>query len=477
MQNLAVRLSGVIEARADEIRGYVATNNLPDAVRRLQDFVEEFSLSPEQRRDLKNEAVKSARRVNALLEEKRKGTLTPTELDVKSNQITDHLLTTIDSLVDAMKQESATSPEKSNLVVLPKPAPAPHLGTPSDKVQSPRANAPAEPAKALDYDSERERFTRRPDSGAIFWCRDVHKRLGTRGNVAFHLQDIQLELLPQQITGVVGKNGAGKTTLLRIIGGELGADHGSFGYPALSANRIDWPVIKEQIALVPQELKNWNGTAEQLLKLTAALGGIKGQENEDEVAFILHRLGLARYREYRWSELSGGFKMRFALASALLNFPRLLILDEPLAPLDVVTQQLFIRDLRDLANSHFRNMHIVVSSQHLYEVESFADNIVVIEDGHPVYAGPVKALGADKTHNQFEISLRSSESLVRLSNRLGKLQGFTVDANGTSTLVTAPRSTSSADLLSILVEESVDIVHFRDISDSSRRFFANAMDD
>lgn len=119
MQERLTKLSNEIDDRANEIRGYVATNNLFDAVHRLQDFVEEFSLDNEQRRELKNEAVKSSRRVNALLEEKRKGILTINEIDVRSNQITDHLLTTIDSLEAAIQKVSKEGNVPPNLVVFP----------------------------------------------------------------------------------------------------------------------------------------------------------------------------------------------------------------------------------------------------------------------------------------------------------------------------------------------------------------------
>ena len=78
------------------------------------------------------------------------------------------------------------------------------------------------------------------------------------------------------------------------------------------------------------------------LHFAAAIHGIRGKENEDEVDFIIWRLGLDKYRNATWNEISGGFKMRFSLGRALVYNPRLLILDEPLANLDVNTQLLFL---------------------------------------------------------------------------------------------------------------------------------------
>ena len=80
------------------------------------------------------------------------------------------------------------------------------------------------------------------------------------------------------------------------------------------------------------------------LHLSAALHGVPAAENEDQVDYVLERLGLARYRDARWDQLSGGFQMRFELARCLVWSPRLLIMDEPLAPSTSSPSSEFLQD-------------------------------------------------------------------------------------------------------------------------------------
>jgi ABC-type multidrug transport system ATPase subunit len=121
----------------------------------------------------------------------------------------------------------------------------------------------------------------------------------------------------------VGVNGSGKTTLLRVLAGEIATDAGTLAYPLLCPNPLDWLRIRSQIAYVPQRPSRWYGILEENLYLHAALRGLTGRANEDEVEFILHRLGLEIYRKARWHEISGGFQMRFELAKALVGHPKL----------------------------------------------------------------------------------------------------------------------------------------------------------
>src|SRR5690606_10595788 len=105
------------------------------------------------------------------------------------------------------------------------------------------------------------------------------------------------------------------------------------------------------------------------LKFTASHYGIKGEENELIVLMYMIRFGLWKYRNHQWSELSSGYKMRFELARTFLRKPSILLLDEPLANLDVLAQQLILEDLKHLSHSLANPMGIILSSQQLYEVE------------------------------------------------------------------------------------------------------------
>ena len=212
------------------------------------------------------------------------------------------------------------------------------------------------------------------DAPTVFSCWEMGKRFKRS---SFHLEDINLDLYLGEITSVVGENGNGKTTLFRLVVGEISADEGHLEYPLLSLdeNELDWFDIKKQIAYVPQDLPKWYGSLKSNIQYAAAIHGLKGTDNQREVDFIIRRLGLENHLTKRWKELSGGYKLRFALAKALVTKPKLLVIDEPLANLDFKAQQIILSDLRNLSRSLKHPVAILLSSQHLHEIESVTDNI------------------------------------------------------------------------------------------------------
>ncbi len=105
--------------------------------------------------------------------------------------------------------------------------------------------------------------------------------------------------------------------------------------------------------------------------------GRAGSQTKSWSTGELARYGLQEYQNAQWDEISGGYKIRFELARALVAQPKLLLLDEPLAYLDVITRQRFLIDLRAIASSLENPIPIVVTSQHLYEIEAIADQLVI----------------------------------------------------------------------------------------------------
>jgi ABC-2 type transport system ATP-binding protein len=259
-----------------------------------------------------------------------------------------------------------------------------------------------------------ERFrAEAPDDQVVFKSRGLGRRFDRTG---FVLEDVNLELRLGQITGVVGENANGKTTLFRLIAGELKHDRGTLCYPYIDgstgSDSIDGLKVKSQIGYVPQILPTWYGSLRDSLHYAAATHGILGPQNIREVEYIIERLDLAEHIEKRWKELSGGFRLRFALAAALVWKPKLLILDEPLASLDFEAQLTVLRDLRDLADSLQQPISIALSSQHLHEIEGIADEILFLDNGKVTYSGPVDEIGLQRDHNTFEIGSHCNEEAL-----------------------------------------------------------------
>lgn len=147
----------------------------------------------------------------------------------------------------------------------------------------------------------------------VFQSEDMRKEFRSRTH-NFILGPIDLAMRTGEITGVVGENGNGKTTLLRQVAGLLNIDSGIRNYPDLAEDQSQWYQAKQHIAWIPQRSERWNGTLLQSLSFMAAIHGIRGQENRDQVSFTIHRLGLTRFQHLTWKQLSSGYKLRAELA-------------------------------------------------------------------------------------------------------------------------------------------------------------------
>jgi ABC-type multidrug transport system ATPase subunit len=286
----------------------------------------------------------------------------------------------------------------------------------------------------------------------------------------FTLQLDKLELHLGQITGLVGENATGKTTLLRILAGELAADSGTLRYPLFDPDgRCSWPQLKQKIAFVPQDLPRWHGSLRDNLHYEAARHGLRGEANRKAVDYIVQRLGLGLHLQNDWTELSGGYKLRFSLAKALVWQAQLLIIDEPLAFLDVKTQFIVLNDLRNLTKSLRRPMAVLISSQHLHETEAVADQMLFMRGGRLENLGATSSLGANRKQNVFELGcpLRYAD----LQKALENFPHHRIWNNGLNWIITTPLSVTGHSLLNHLDQQQISFGYFRDLSHSVKTKF------
>lgn len=291
----------------------------------------------------------------------------------------------------------------------------------------------------------------------------------------FHLKANNIEMRLGEITGLVGENATGKTTLLKILAGELAPQSGVVKYPLFDPKgRKDWTDLKMRIAYVPQELTAWEGSLLTNLAFEAARHGIKGQKNKDAVDYIIQRLGLALHTDKSWAELSGGYKLRFALAKALVWQPQLLILDESLAYLDIKTQSIVLSDLRNLAKSLKNPLAILISSQHLHETESVADQMWFMRDGVLENLGSTKDFNHDRDYNLFELSC--ALSFTSFHQRLNDLGDIKTWASDQIYFIKTPLSITADNLLDYCQAKDIKLLYFRDISQSVKtKFYEDAL--
>lgn len=283
----------------------------------------------------------------------------------------------------------------------------------------------------------------------------------------FKLGPVSFEIKPGQLIGLVGENGNGKTTLLRILAQEISHDSGTLAY----GNEQDFGNLYDQrtkLTYIPQRTQKWYGKIRTNLRFCATHYGITGQRNELLVEMMLIRFGLFKFRDLSWSELSSGYKMRFELARTFLRRPEILLLDEPLANLDVFAQQIVLNDLKSLTRSTYNPIGIVLSSQQLFEVEKVADDVLFLKNGEQKMLE--KENQNTKVHCVVELETSASrEELIAALNTLSNT--YHVHFNGGMYVISDAQLKHANTLLQKLLEANIPIQYFRDISESSKRFF------
>lgn len=282
-------------------------------------------------------------------------------------------------------------------------------------------------------------------------------------NGNFSLKPMSLSVDTGNVLGVVGENGNGKTTLLRCLAGQLGLNDGVIKYHLLE--NPDTYAIKNHIAFIPQRIPKWYGQLKDNLHFSAAIAGVNGSKNNLMVNFMLERLNLSSYAHLTWDQISSGYRTRFEIARILLQKPRLLILDEPLANLDINAQQTILTDLIFMAKGAHNPMGIILSSQQLHEVEKVADSVIVIKQGNCIY----KSNDAEGqiTSNAVEFETKAErESIISLFGE-GNIE---LQFNGGFYTIIST-TLSSQEIIGKMIEAKIPVTYFRDITYSTKRFF------
>ena len=203
------------------------------------------------------------------------------------------------------------------------------------------------------------------------------------------LNGVDLTIEDGQFYGFLGPNGAGKTTTIHILTGLVIKDSGVTEIYNKDTVK-DFRFTRSQLGIAHQELPvDWFFPIEKLLYFHAGYYGITKQKAKPRVEELLERLGLMDKRTSRLRQLSGGMKRRYQLAKALVHDPKIIILDEPTAGVDVELRHELWDYLRKL---HQNGKTILLTTHYIEEAELLCEKVGIIDKGKIIKEGSPKAL-------------------------------------------------------------------------------------
>ncbi|KQO17854.1 ABC transporter ATP-binding protein [Paenibacillus sp. Leaf72] len=208
----------------------------------------------------------------------------------------------------------------------------------------------------------------------------VSKRFGSFSA----LEDINLEFT-NGVYGLLAPNGAGKTTLIKMLVTLLFPSEGEILYNGENIIKAD-ERYREQLGYLPQQFGYYKHySPRKYLLYIAALKGMRAADAKPRIAELLKLVALEDVMDKKMRKFSGGMIQRVGIAQAMLNDPRILILDEPTAGLDPKERVRFRNMLAQLA----RNRIVILSTHIVSDVESIADEIIMIKDKRVLHKRPI----------------------------------------------------------------------------------------
>lgn len=206
--------------------------------------------------------------------------------------------------------------------------------------------------------------------------------------------------------GLLGENGAGKTTLMRMLCAILEPTSGEVFLDGreVSAMGADY---RDLLGYLPQDFGYYpNYTAQEFLLYMAALKGIPRDQAKRRVKELLEIVGLQDVKTKKIKAFSGGMKQRVGIAQALLNHPKILILDEPTAGLDPKERVRF----RNLISDYAKDRIVILSTHIVSDIEAIADEVLLMRKGKLVSQGTVPELTKQAEGKVWELAVSLAEA-------------------------------------------------------------------
>ena len=247
------------------------------------------------------------------------------------------------------------------------------------------------------------------------------------------VRDLNLRVGPGEVYGLLGPNGSGKSTTLKIILGLVSPTHGRTKIFGRDSSLVE---SREAVGFLPENPYFYRFlTGEETLRFFGKLCRLNGSRLNDRVRELLELVGLTNARDQRLSTYSKGMLQRIGLAQALVNEPKLVVLDEPTAGVDPAGSRAIRNIIVDLRQ---RGITVLLSSHLLTQVQEICDRVGILARGVLVREGHLEELIAIENRSELVLE-NASDALVKEIEKLA--------ANSNAKLIERRRSTTTLERL------------------------------
>jgi len=315
-------------------------------------------------------------------------------------------------------------------------------------------------------------------SGGDALAVDVDGVRKTYGRRIRALQGVALHVAPGEIFGLLGPNGAGKSTLVKVLMTLVRADeaHGSvLGHPVGSSAALEGIGYLPEHHRFPAFL-----TGRQAVEFSGAMSKVDRPTRKRRAAELLERVGLGAWLDRKLGSYSKGMKQRAGLAAALVNDPRLVVLDEPTDGVDPVGR----REIRDLlVEMRAEGRTVLLNSHLLSEVEGVCDRVGILVQGRLAAQGTIDELTASSRRYEIVIAGEAPAwcdadtriervpagtlQSVGIAGAATRLMFLGLDAHGAQPLLDRLRAEGRTVVSVQTVRESLEDLFLRAVTDPS----------
>ena len=260
------------------------------------------------------------------------------------------------------------------------------------------------------------------------------------------VKDLTFTINKGNVYGILGPNGSGKSTTLGIVLNVVNKTTGDFKW--FDGNVSTHDALKKVGAIIERPNFYPYMTANQNLKLVCKIKGVDYKNINEKLEIV----GLLDRKDHKFKTYSLGMKQRLAIASALLNDPEILILDEPTNGLDPQGIHQIRQIIKDIAS---KGTTILLASHLLDEVEKVCSHVVVLRKGERLYAGRVDEMIS--SHGFFELKCDQHDELIKLLEDNPSFGNIKIEENLITAFLNNPLE--SAEFNKLLFDNGIVLSH------------------